>query len=689
MAINKTVTNTLADNAVTSAKINDGAVTNAKISDATTISITKTLINALPPTVTSLDTSVINPATGATVTITGTRFVSIPDVRFLNTTTGARITPSSVGFTSSTTITATFPSGQTAGIYKVIVENPNGLSVISSATITYSIAPAWSTAAGSLGSFEEGDSVSASLLAYDDDSTAVSSYSLVSGSLPSGITLSGDSSIGALTGTAPEVNADTQYSFTIRATDNESQTSDRAFTMDITNWGVFNSLRFDETSGDYLSKASFGTPTSTKKSTISFWCKRSLIEEGIIFMNDSATFPITKIYFDSSHRFSYIEFNPSVYIERTTNAVFRDVSAWYHIVVATDTTQATANDRVKVYINGVQETSFSTSTTPAQDTNLLINNNLRSAIGGSSTAGTDIFEGYISEILRVDGQQLTPSSFGETDATSGIWVPKKISGLTFGTNGFHLKFANSGALGTDSSGNSTNFTVNNLTSIDQVTDTPQNNFATMNPIASQAGSTSGPSGVTFENGNLDVGNISGETAIANIGVDTGKWYWEVKVLTDQDGLIIGAVNQDYNLDAELGYNSPSSPSTAKVFGYYGGNGTKTTSVDDGSGFGAYGSSIAVNDIVGVALNLDDNEVTFYKNGSSQGTFSINALGSGEVYFPAVGNWSVATIKTAFNFGNPSFTISSGNADANGYGNFEYAVPSGYYALNTKNLAQYG
>jgi hypothetical protein len=254
MALNKTTTNAITDQAISSTKIEDGAITSTKISDATTISVSKTTITAVPPTITSLNVSQIDPSAGATVTITGTGFIAIPDVKFMNTTTGVRITPSAIGFTGSTQLTAAFPSGQTVGIYKVIVENPNGLSVLSTATITYSLAPAWATAEGSLGSFEEGDAVNLSLLAYDDDSTAVSSYSLQSGSLPSGITLDGDSTIGSITGTAPNVDADTAFNFTIRAADNESQTSDRTFSMTITNWGVDNSLRFNDGSSDSLTK---------------------------------------------------------------------------------------------------------------------------------------------------------------------------------------------------------------------------------------------------------------------------------------------------------------------------------------------------------------------------------------------------------------------------------------------------
>ena len=454
-----------------------------------------------------------------------------------------------------------------------------------------------------------------------------------------------------------------------------------------------NSLRFDKASSDYLSKT-LGTPTNRKIWTVSLWLKKcnnssgsggqGLIEtasngsnRGIISINSTNTFQ----YYENSSGTTALQYS--------TTRLLRDISAWFHIVVAVDTTQVTSTNRVKIYINGVQETAFNISTAPSQNYDTNLNSATTSVIGAATPYSVGYyFDGYMSEFILIDGQQLEPTSFGQFNA-NGIWTPILIGISSYGTNGFRLKFENSASLGLDSSPNGNNFTVNNLTSIDQSTDIPTNNFATLNPLAAQGGSSSGPSGVTFSNGNLEVGSVVGETAIGNLGVDTGKWFWEVKVLTDQDGLTIGGANQYYNLDAELGYNSPSSPADAKVFGYYGGNGNKFITVGDGSQFTGYGSAIAVNDIVGVALDLDGNQVTFYKNGTSQGTFSITALGSGEVYFPAVGNWSASAITTSFNFGSPAFTIASSNSDANGYGNFEYAVPSGYYALNTKNLAEFG
>jgi hypothetical protein len=447
---------------------------------------------------------------------------------------------------------------------------------------------------------------------------------------------------------------------------------------------VDNSLRFNSGSSDYLNRTQ--SSGNRKTFTISCWLKRSNLGGGKIItgINDGAN-PYARIFFDTGDVLKIEDDNGSTVTNIVTNRKFRDVSAWYHIVIAYDTTQATASDRIKMYVNGVQETSFSSSTYPSQ--NFDTEYNKASVAINIGKFSSSYFDGYMSEFYMIDGQALAPSDFGEFDEDSGIWKPIAYEG-TYGTNGFFLEFKDSSALGDDTSNNSNDFTVNNLTSIDQSTDTPTNNFATMNPLAAQGGSSAGPSGVTFSNGNLEVGSVIGETAIGNLGVDTGKWFWEVKVLTDQDGLAIGGANQYYNLDAELGYNSPSSPSDAKVFGYYGGSGDKFITVGDGSQFTSYGSTIAVNNIVGVALDLDGNQVTFYLDGVTQGTFSITALGSGELYFPAVGNWSASAITTAFNFGSPSYAA-NGYTDGNGFGDFSYTVPSGYYALNTKNLAEYG
>ena len=520
MAINKTTTNAITDQAISSTKIEDGAITSTKISDATTISVSKTTITAVPPTITSLNVSQIDPSAGATVTITGTGFIAIPDVKFMNTTTGVRITPSAIGFTGSTQLTAAFPSGQTVGIYKVIVENPNGLSVLSTATITYSIAPAWATAEGSLGSFEEGDAINLSLLAYDDDSTAVTSYTLQSGSLPSGITLDGDSTIGSITGTAPNVDADTAFNFTIRAADNESQTSDRTFSMTITNWGVDNSLRFNSGSSDRLTRT-LSSGTSNTIGTISVWVKRANLSatKSILGVNTNGDNFFIIQFGNSSDQLNirlYDDGSPDA--NYNTTAVFRDVSAWYHVVVAFDTTQATSSNRIKAYVNN---TLHSLSGYPPQNQTLYTGTSSATMAVGDSSFNNSHYDGYMSEYNFIDGQQLAPSDFGEFDEDSGIWKPIAYTG-TYGTNGFYLEFKDSSALGDDTSGNSNDFTVNNLTSIDQTTDTPTNNFATLNPLV-------GGTSSTFTNGNLSatIPPING-AVVANMAVNSGKWYCECK-----------------------------------------------------------------------------------------------------------------------------------------------------------------
>lgn len=723
--VDKIKRNIVEDDAVTQPKIAAGAVDNTALnktaitglSELTTVAdndkliisdtsagtlkqVNKSRTTGLDfPTISSISPDNVQTVDGGdiTFTITGTGFTTGTNARLISNT-GARLNFSSVTRTSTTSITATVARSSfllAQSPYDIQVINGEGLSVVSQNQIDVDNTPIFVTSAGSLGSFVEGSSIDITVEARDPDSSSAVTFELQSGSLPAGLSLvnqSGDSC--RITGTATAVSADTTSNFTLRAFDSASNTVSRNFSITITDFSL-NSARFDDGSSDHL-KQTFSGAGNQRTFTISFWFKRGNLSNGNIYTYQGEGNEIRSefILYDN---YLKIVFNPTgsawssdMIIQgsgTSDNYLFRDPSAWYHVVLAIDTTQSTEADRIKPYVNGELQKM---SAYPSLNFDTGYNTAIEHAIGTYIHATNTFFDGYFSEFHVVDGQQLAATSFGETDS-NGVWIPKNYTG-SYGTNGFHLDFADASDLGDDESGNGNDFTEVNLTSIDKAEDSPQNNYITMNPIASQGGSTAGPSGVTFENGNLDVGNITSETAIANIGVDTGKWYWEVKVLTDQDGLTIGACNQHFHLDAELGYNSPSSISAAKIFGYYGGNGNKATTVGDGTQFSSYGDAIAVNDIIGIAMNLDDNEVTFYKNGTAQNSgtaISITALGDGEQYFPAVGNWSASTIKCAFNFGNPTFSISSSNTDANGYGNFEYAVPSGYYALNTKNLAQYG
>ena len=456
-----------------------------------------------------------------------------------------------------------------------------------------------------------------------------------------------------------------------------------------TGYDVANSARFENSSSDYLNR----TPSSAsnrKTFTFSFWVKRTKLGTNDTIYNvrpDSNG--ANRLSFHSTTDTFRIALEPiGKYIFTTRK--FRDVSAWYHIVAAFDTTQGTASDRVKIYINGVQEGSLvkgdgGAATYPDENTDLDINRDVVINIGRDLETSSDFIDMYLAEFVFIDGQQLAPTSFGEFDEDSGIWKPIDVSGLTFGTNGFYLDFENSGSLGADVSGNGNNFTVNNLTAIDQSTDTPTNNFATGNPLDYSG------TAPTLGNGNLSItsAELSDKPFRTTIAVSQGKWYMEYKCEksgSDNDNHI-GLWSAENSLTSNyVGYQLYS-------WGIFTSNGNKRNN----QSYDSYGSAIAQNDIVMIALDKDNGKIWWGKNGTWFASGNP-ATGSNEAFSninTVVGSNGFVSFcflpqqKFSLNFGNPPFTISSGNTDANGYGNFEYSVPSGYYALNTKNLAEYG
>lgn len=684
MALNKLTTKHLADNTIKSAKIADGAITDAKISESTTISLSKTTVTGTQPTISGLSISQKSPSVAANVTITGTNFVSIPQVKFINQSTGARITASTVTYTSSTSLTVSFPAGQSAASYKVYVENPGGLAVQSTAQIINSDAPNWSTNA-SLGSYEEGESVNVQLLAYDDDSTAVTGYTLQSGSLPSGITLSGDSTIGSLSGTAPTVSADTAYNFTIRATDNESQTTDKAFNMTIADYNIGNTLLLNEGDSPYLNRTQ-SSGTSDKIGTFSVWVKGSLGGGSkAIFSGHTDSSNRIALYFSDSLRiYGAIGGSQSVYL--ISNALFRDPSAWYHFTVAWDTTQATDTNRFKCYVNGSQITSFSTAAYPTQNADVYWNKGTNSVVGARYVSSvSSYFNGYAGETIFVDGQQLAATSFGESNS-DGVWIPKKYTG-SYGTNGFLLEYDSSGSLGTDTSGNGNNFTANNLAATDQMKDSPHLNYATLNPLTN--------SEMTFSEGNLKTvrGGTNGQFATSTFETNAGKWYFESKLLnySGNSRPTIGIAQSSNSFSGTLAGHSGNKAYYLLETSYYQSNSATGITVN---------TSPATNDIYMWAIDLDNLKFYIGKNGtwyhSSNPSTNTNGLTiqSADYYAIATGPNDNGTDTTRnnewiFNFGSPVYSISSGNADGDGYGNFEYSVPTGFYALNSKNLATYG
>jgi hypothetical protein len=463
---------------------------------------------------------------------------------------------------------------------------------------------------------------------------------------------------------------------------------------------VDNSLRFNAGSSDFLNR----TPASSgnrQKWTFSCWFKYTNLTKSenstLFWYTDGANIEggiriIGTAGSPNENKINFYDYNSAYIIDNfQTTQVFRDVSAWYHLVLAVDTTQATSTNRVKFYINGSQVTAWDTTGYPTQNANTGANHTVAHRIGIQVT--NRYFNGYMSEVYMIDGQQLTPSDFGEFDEDTNIWKPIPYTG-SFGTNGFYLEFKDSSALGDDTSGNGNDFTVNNLTSVDQSTDTCTNNFATMNPLRQPTGNPA-----TLTNGNLTIAtqNTGYYGGRSTISVSSGKWYFEAKLVSETASNIgfIGIQNAD-SYTPEMFNSSSGAFAGYSSTGYsYNGSGVKTNNNSDT----AYGNSYTTNDIISVALDLDNSKLYFAKNGTYQnsGVPTSGATGTGAIsitsgltYLFAVddGNNSQSVVWDC-NFGSPPFTISSGNADGAGFGNFEYAVPSGYYALCTKNLADYG
>jgi len=447
---------------------------------------------------------------------------------------------------------------------------------------------------------------------------------------------------------------------------------------------VANSLRFDDGSADSLTQTGSGSGFTT--GTLSAWVKRGKLAQSnpqSIWAYQDGTSNASRFlpHFDNGSDQFFVYAQPSngsgTAIGLKTNREFRDLSAWYHILVEIDTTQSTSSNRVKLYINGTQETSFGTETYPDQNYVVKYMSSTSTSHVGNGGGGSNnyYFSGYMAEVCFVDGQALGPTSFGEFDsANPTIWKPKEIlTKLDFGTNGFYLQFKNSSSLGTDSSLSGNNFTVNNLTSIDQTTDTCTNNFATLNPLDFTGSITASEGNTEFQGGRYK----------ATFGVSSGKWYWEAKRLNAPDNAYIGIKGDDGDWN-----NSYNNSYTVYTFNgkYY----------LNGSDQGSYGSSSTTNDILIFALDMDNGKFyigengTFYNSGDPAAGSNPMASSISGTYLPVViNNSSSGTDQYSFNFGNPSFSISSGNSDANGHGNFEYAVPSGYFALCSKNLAEFG
>jgi hypothetical protein len=361
----------------------------------------------------------------------------------------------------------------------------------------------------------------------------------------------------------------------------------------------------------------------------------------------------------------------------SSDQVARDCNAWYHVVLKVDNLVGT------IYVKNEIAKSSITCKATGTETNKMI-------VGGYVQSGNeDYFNGVMAHVHFTDGTAYSPSDFGETDATTGIWKPKTAPSVTYGTNGFFLKFENSGAFGTDSSGNSNTFTVNGT--MTQTIDTPSNVFATLNPLNGVH-----YAGLGFSNGNNSITTTAGQYApgLSTLGVSTGKWYGEFKMTSSSNWSMVGVTGQIATAtNYSIGHG-------ATGYGYAGGSSASGQQSNNNT-FSSYGDTYNNGDIIGIALDLDNNKLYFSKNGTFQnsgdptsgatgtGAISISASPDTGFYYMGAGNYSgTQTPSWSANFGNGYFgttAVSSAQNPDDGIGIFEYAVPTGYKALCTKSI----
>ena len=434
---------------------------------------------------------------------------------------------------------------------------------------------------------------------------------------------------------------------------------------------IARSVRLRSSASAYFNRTP-ATTTNQKTWTWSGWVKRGALSSGSYMdlfsalsgANDFTEFRYHYNTNDDTLVFSYVVAGTGYYVSSTN--VFRDPSAWYHLVCSIDTTQATAANRVKIYVNGVQ-VSYTTTGYPPQNSNTAVNATNTQNIGNINTYGR-YFDGYLTEINFIDGQALTPSSFGSTNAITGVWQPAKYTG-TYGTNGFYLNFSDNSSntattIGKDYSGNGNNWTPNNISvtsgvTYDSMVDSPtvgslSSNYATLNPldVAGTAGS------ITDGNLKLTGGSAAWYQSRSGFGMTAGKWYWEVTIIsanTTSNGICLGISNSSTQT---VGVGQ----SNQWVYNNNTGGGRKSLN----GTVSAYGATYVANDVVGIAFDADAGSITCYVNNSSQGVMASSGLPNPA--FPVTVCYGSDNV--AINFGQRPFS---------------YTPPTGFVALNTYNI----
>ena len=450
----------------------------------------------------------------------------------------------------------------------------------------------------------------------------------------------------------------------------------------------------------FISRTFSGTYNS---GTISMWLKRSNIGSQYIFYNESASDSndYGLIQFDSSDRIEFMTVTNGTHTQKLiTNRVFRDTSSFYHFVFAMDTDNSTADNRLRIYVNGVEETSYNTRANGSQgDTNYMFQTSATNKHRlFASSGGSACFSGLATHIHIVPNSQLAPTVFGETDSTSGIWKPKTAPSVTYTAQGAFLKFENSGNLDLDSSGNNLTFTTSGT--LTQNVDTPSNVFATLNGINAGGGNTA------LSNGNLTYTRTDySHNARSTLGFTKGKWYWEQKIsdVSVRIGLITSGFTNNLDTDSTDAYYGTYANGGVYLMNSASGTSWQATNNDTSRSITTYTSAIGASagDILMGAVDADAGKLWLGVNGTwmnsgdpaagsnNQITFTNSTPDELQVY-AGFGTSNSRTVN--FNFGSGYFgttAVSSGNADANGFGTFEYAVPSGYYAICTKNIKEFG
>lgn len=415
---------------------------------------------------------------------------------------------------------------------------------------------------------------------------------------------------------------------------------------------IDNSLRFNAVDSAYLSR----TPSAGNRRTwgLSAWvkkCKNTASGVTILSAGADSQNNTTIMFYQDRLRFNH-QVSASTVWDVQTTALYRDQAAWMHLLVLVDTTQGTAADRVRFIVNGVSITDLTVATYPTQNYDLDINTANVHSIGGS--VGWSYIDAYMAEMIFADGVVLDYTALGEVN-TQGVWVPRSYTG-SYGTNGFHLDFANGTDLGNDVSGNNNDLSPTNLASTDQVQDTPTNNYCVWNAVKFFTANTN----PVLSDGNLVATNAGYNTfPTGTIGVSSGKWYWEVYGNTVSTGANLGGI-----------VTSERSTPTTNYGVFYRQNGNK---IVDGTET-AYGNSYTSGDTIGVALDADNDEVVFYKNNVAQNSGTpisfTRPVEGGDVIFPgAFVPDTVSGVITA-DFGQSGFT---------------YTPPTGYEAICTDNL----